>query len=296
MYDNVRLAIKSLLKALYLINAGLAPQQQRRIFQLVCGPYPEMPTWLVHGFRWPRAQIRIHVILQNLDDAAPEWLMAPATAACMTENFKTQWPEQMAQLPDLRFIEQYDPDDIVAKDQPYAYVCDIVQEIKLGIDVDEVRGAGLGEEQWAALAELRDKVAPGEKLGWFVVVNGDLERWAPPIDDDDDDDDTTPDASQFGTTSQRSSVGQTTPVQAQEPDRPSTSRSLKKWFGGLRKTKRSARLAWESELILIYCSGKDLRSEAAMNTDPVPPLPPISPRHGLQSPSSLNGVAGKNAS
>ncbi|CAE6999311.1 hypothetical protein P3342_000999 [Pyrenophora teres f. teres] len=229
-----------------------------------------MPTWLVHGFRWPRAQIRIHVILQNLDDAAPEWLMAPATTACMMENFRKQWPEQMAQLPDLRFIEQYDPDDLTAKDQPYAYVCDIVQEIKLGIEVDEVRGAGLGEEQWAAIAELRDKVAPGEKLGWFVVVNGDIERWAPSLEDDD----TTPDASQFGNASQRSSVGQDASVQIQEPERPSTSRSLKKWFGGLRKSK----------------SGKDLRGDAAMNTDPVPPLPPISPRHGLQSPSSSNGI------
>ncbi|RMZ66131.1 developmental regulator [Pyrenophora seminiperda CCB06] len=233
-----------------------------------------MPTWLVHGFRWPRAQVRIHVIVQNLDDAAPEWLMAPATTACLTENFKTQYPEQMAQLPDLRFIEQYDPDDLHTKDQPYAYVCDIVQEIKLGIEVDEARGAGLGEEQWAAIAEIRDKVAPGEKLGWFVVVNGDVERWAPPLSDDDD---TTPDASHFGATSQRSSIGKAAPVQAPspEPERPSTSRSLKKWFGGLRKTK----------------SAKDLRGEAAISTDPVPPLPPISPRHGLKSLSSSNGFA-----
>jgi hypothetical protein len=81
-----------------------------------------MPTWIVHGFRWPRAQIRIHIILQNLDDAAPEWLMAPATAACMTENFKQQWPEEMKALPGLRFIEQYDPEDLTTKDQPYAYV------------------------------------------------------------------------------------------------------------------------------------------------------------------------------
>jgi hypothetical protein len=34
-----------------------------------------MPTYLIHGFRWPRNQIRIHVILQNIDDAAPEWLI-----------------------------------------------------------------------------------------------------------------------------------------------------------------------------------------------------------------------------
>jgi hypothetical protein len=197
-----------------------------------------MPTWIVHGFRWPRAQIRIHVILQNLDDAAPEWLMAPATTACLTKNFHDQWPEQMAQLPDLRFIEQYDPEDLTVKDQPYAYVCDIVREVKLGVDVEEIRGAGLGEDQWAAIAELRDKVAPGEKLGWFVVVNGDVERWAPPLEEEEDDD-ITPDASLFSPSSKRSSVGHSDTVRSQDPERPSTSRSLKKWIGGkLRKTKR----------------------------------------------------------
>jgi hypothetical protein len=195
-----------------------------------------MPTWLVHGFRWPRAQIRIHIILQNLDDAAPEWLMAPATAACMMQNFKHQWPEQIAQLPDLRFIEQYDPDDLTVKDQPYAYVCDIVHEIKLGADVEEMRGAGLGDQQWAAIAELRDKVAPGEKLAWFVVVNGDVERWAPPLEHDDD---TTPEASHVSASSHRSSMAQSDTTRSKEQERPSSSRSFKKWFGGkLRKTKR----------------------------------------------------------
>jgi hypothetical protein len=194
-----------------------------------------MPTWLVHGFRWPRAQIRIHIILQNLDDAAPEWLMAPATTACMMQNFKEQWPEQLAQLPDLRFIEQYDPDDLTVKDQPYAYVCDIVHEIKLSADVEEMREAGLGDDQRAAIAELRDKVAPGEKLGWFVVVNGDVERWAPPLEDDD----ITPEASHVSPSSHRSSMAQSDTTRTKEQERPSSSRSFKKWFGGkLRKTKR----------------------------------------------------------
>jgi hypothetical protein len=195
-----------------------------------------MPTWIVHGFRWPRAQIRIHVILQNLDDAAPEWLMAPATTACMMANFKQQWPDEMSKLPALRFIEQYDPDDLTVKDQPYAYVCDQVHEIKLGVDFDDLRGGGVGEDQWAAIADLRDKVAPGEKLGWFVVVNGDVERWAPPLDDDDNQDtETEATQSQIGPTSQRSSMGGAEDVQ----ERPSTSRSLKKWIGGkLRKSKR----------------------------------------------------------
>jgi hypothetical protein len=162
--------------------------------------------------------------------------MAPATTACLTKNFRDQWPEQMAQLPDLRFIEQYDPENLTAKDQPYAYVCDIVHEIKLGVDVEDIRGAGLGDDQWAAIAELRDKVAPGEKLGWFVVVNGDVERWAPPLEEDDD---LTPDASLFSPSSKRSSVGQSDTIRTQDQERPSTSRSLKKWIGGkLRKTKR----------------------------------------------------------
>ena len=34
-----------------------------------------MPVYLLHGFRWPRPEIRIHIILQNLDDAAAEWLV-----------------------------------------------------------------------------------------------------------------------------------------------------------------------------------------------------------------------------
>ncbi|KAI8939120.1 hypothetical protein NX059_004955 [Plenodomus lindquistii] len=233
-----------------------------------------MPTWLVHGFRWPRPQIRIHIILQNLDDAAPEWLMAPATAECMLNNFKEQWPTEMAQLPDLRFIEQYDPDDLTVKDQPYAYVCDIVHEVKLGIDVDDIRGAGLADDQWAALAELRDKVAADQKLGWFVVVNGDVERWAPPLEDEDDD--TTPDASLFSPTSQRSSVAQADAKQSQDRERPSTSRSLKKWLGGkLKKTK----------------SGRNLRADAtpAESEEPVPPLPKMSPKDALHEPQLSNG-------
>ncbi|KAF3045186.1 hypothetical protein E8E12_010481 [Didymella heteroderae] len=145
-----------------------------------------MPTWLVHGFRWPRAQVRIHTILQNLDDVAPEWVMAPATQSCLHKNFKEQWPDIIARLPGLQFIEQYDPEDLTVKDQPYAYVCDQVHDIKLGIDIDEVRGAGVSDEQWAAIAELRDKVTPDAKLGWFVVVNGDVERWAPPVEDEDE--------------------------------------------------------------------------------------------------------------
>jgi hypothetical protein len=143
-----------------------------------------MPTYLLHGFRWPRPLIRIHIILQNLDDAAAEWLMAPQTAQTLVTNFTSLYPELMPSLPTLRFIEQYDPLDESAesKSQPYAYVADTVQEVKLGVDVDDVRGRGVSNDAWTSMAELRDKLAPGEKVAWFVVVCGDVERWAPPIE------------------------------------------------------------------------------------------------------------------
>lgn len=86
----------------------------------------------------------------------------------------------------LRFIEQYDANDMSsnAASQPYAYVADIVEEIKLGIDVEDVRGKGVNNDQWTAMMELRDKLAPEGKVGWYVVVCGDEERWAPPKEDE----------------------------------------------------------------------------------------------------------------
>ncbi|KAL9083186.1 MAG: hypothetical protein Q9165_008629 [Trypethelium subeluteriae] len=140
-----------------------------------------MPVYLLHGFRWPRPLVRIHIILQNLDDAAAEWLIAPPTTQALLRNFKDLYPEVMESLPSLRFYEQYDPNDVSesGKSQPYAYVADIAEEIKLGAEVDAIRGRGISNEQWASLMELRDKLAPDEKVSWYIVVCGDEERWAP---------------------------------------------------------------------------------------------------------------------
>jgi hypothetical protein len=147
-----------------------------------------MPTYLIHGFRWPRPLIRIHIILQNLDDAAAEWLIAPATTETLLENLTELWPQTLANLPNLRFVEQFDPTDEspAACSQPYAYVADICEQVKLGVEVDEVRGKGLGDEQWNALMELRDKLAPDEKVGWFVVVCGDEDRTDTGLDNEEE--------------------------------------------------------------------------------------------------------------
>jgi len=146
-----------------------------------------MPVYFIHGFRWPRALIRIHIILHNLEDSAAEWLVAPGTTREMLDNFNQLYPESMEHLKHLRFVEQYDPDDTAAGSgsQPYAYVADVVEEVKLGVDVDEIRGKGVPNDQWASIMELRDQLAPEEKVAWYIVVCGDEERWAPPASGED---------------------------------------------------------------------------------------------------------------
>ncbi|KIW94052.1 uncharacterized protein Z519_05368 [Cladophialophora bantiana CBS 173.52] len=59
----------------------------------------------------------------------------------------------------------------------------------LSINVDEViaDGPGLTNKAWEALADLRDKIAEGEKIGWWVVYNGDPERSFDGMEDDEDD-------------------------------------------------------------------------------------------------------------
>ncbi|RMY47047.1 hypothetical protein D0865_08902 [Hortaea werneckii] len=145
-----------------------------------------MPTYLLHGFRWPRPLIRIHIILQNLDDAAAEWLVAPETTRTILDNFNELYPESMQHLERLRFVEQYDPSDLsaAAASQPYAYVADVCEEVKLSVPINEVTQRGVPNEQWIALMELKDKIAPEEEVGWFIVVCGDEERYAPPSTDD----------------------------------------------------------------------------------------------------------------
>ncbi|KAF4998864.1 hypothetical protein FDECE_11677 [Fusarium decemcellulare] len=46
-----------------------------------------MPTYLCHGFRWNRRAIRIYVILNDLEDAASNWIIAPATSSSILNQF-----------------------------------------------------------------------------------------------------------------------------------------------------------------------------------------------------------------
>lgn len=46
-----------------------------------------MPTYLCHGFRWQRRSIRVYVVVQNLDDASPEWIIPAKSATCILDSF-----------------------------------------------------------------------------------------------------------------------------------------------------------------------------------------------------------------
>lgn len=219
-----------------------------------------MPVYILHGFRWPRAGltgIRVYIILQNLDDAAAEYIQAPQTQASILGTFHKNHPEQMKHLPGLKLVEQYDPDDLEsvnAVSQPYAFIADKVVTMGVGgvvagtggsdgtanslpslpsspkrstdatkatatngasatttngtitahgknesnptadgavapmlsRNLEDVisEGPGLSAAGWDALADLRDAISPGERIGWWVVYNGDPERGFPDMEDE----------------------------------------------------------------------------------------------------------------
>lgn len=99
----------------------------------------------------------------------------------------------MTNLPNLRFIEQYDPLDETVTSQPFAFVCDVVHQVNLSADVGAITNRGISEKQWAAMAELRDELHSSADMGWHVVVCGDEERAVDDDDDEDSEDEDSPD-------------------------------------------------------------------------------------------------------
>ncbi|KAJ5901820.1 hypothetical protein N7495_002348 [Penicillium taxi] len=163
-----------------------------------------MPVYMLHGFRWPRAGftgIRVYIVLHNLEDAAAEYIQQPLTTELLRESLRKTQPDILPRLPELRFIEQYDPNDESSNtvSQDYAYVAAKVMTIpdgattadglKPGKNIEDAveQGPGLTSDQTEALEELRNRLAPDEKIGWFMVYNGDPERYFPEFEEDYDD-------------------------------------------------------------------------------------------------------------
>ncbi|KAG6139900.1 hypothetical protein E4U38_007838 [Claviceps purpurea] len=51
-----------------------------------------MPTYLCHGFRWYRRCIRPFVILNDLDECAPDWIVEPLTASVILSQLAESFP------------------------------------------------------------------------------------------------------------------------------------------------------------------------------------------------------------
>lgn len=160
-----------------------------------------MPVYMVYGFRWPRAGftgIRVYIVLNNLEDATAEYIQQPVTHELLLNSLRKNEPGIVSRLPDLRFIEQYDPEDTTSEtavSKPFAYVAGKVLSMpdmmsagaSLGLDAEElVKKSGLDDDAMAALTEFRDKYAAGEKIGWWIVYNGDPDRYFPPSEEDEE--------------------------------------------------------------------------------------------------------------
>ncbi|KAH8699132.1 hypothetical protein BGW36DRAFT_358639 [Talaromyces proteolyticus] len=157
-----------------------------------------MPVYKVHGFQWPRGgipSIRVFIVLENLDDAAAEYIQQKRTSELILGALKKNHPQATAHLPDLQLIEQYDPLDTsnAAVSQPYAFVADRVTVLPdhtrprhgLSASIDQHQlDEMISPEARDSLIEIRDAIAPGEKIGWWMVYNGDPERYYPEIDED----------------------------------------------------------------------------------------------------------------
>ena len=164
-----------------------------------------MPAYFIHGFRWPRSRIRAHVFTNMLEEPHSEYIMSPQASRDILHSFRALHPGIMGALPPLSLLEQYSPSDndtmtdrlttgymaadyttsLTSEDQgqvqnqnqnkahAYAFVADKVHVCELSLDATEAMRAGVGTESWNAMMDLKERLAPEAKLGWYVVYNGD---------------------------------------------------------------------------------------------------------------------------
>lgn len=126
-----------------------------------------MPTYLCHGFRWHRKSIRIFIVIHDIDDGAPEWIIAPASSRAILKTFHRAFDFVPSREPGSRpasgdpssskpatgdagagegeeaggededgegeaavsLLEEYDPSDLETVSRPYAYVADYAVKV-----------------------------------------------------------------------------------------------------------------------------------------------------------------------
>lgn len=122
----------------------------------------------------------MHVISNGLEAASPGWIMSSRTSEVLVTDFRKRWPRLMAELPELHFVEQYDPAATIRVEtrSDFAFVADQVKECGLSIDAAMLTriAAPKEAEDPGALGGLRDMLSKDAEIGWWIVYNGDTER------------------------------------------------------------------------------------------------------------------------
>jgi len=167
-----------------------------------------MPTYLCHGFRWHRQNIRVFVGKYDLQEASPEWIIAPASTSAIVHqiyelfDFVPELDSSEAHgaaaaegsskgktFSAVELFEEHDPLETVEATTPYAYVADYAVRVDLSASLTEEMaryeetvakvkapgGTQSGDGRpW--FERLRDEMETNEKIQWYVVVCGDEER------------------------------------------------------------------------------------------------------------------------
>ncbi|KAL2109124.1 hypothetical protein VUR80DRAFT_2958 [Thermomyces stellatus] len=171
-----------------------------------------MPTYLCHGFRWHRKNIRIFAAQHDIDDAAPEWIIAPASRRGILSTMRELYdflpppppgPSSEPEAPpserpapgrrrkggeryaSLALLEEYDPEDLRTLNSPYAYVADHVVRVDLSAGVAaEIAAYEAGMKESGSMSGAASDEYGRKKgtKGWFERLRGELEaeeeiRW-----------------------------------------------------------------------------------------------------------------------
>ncbi|KAK0718263.1 hypothetical protein B0T26DRAFT_599184, partial [Lasiosphaeria miniovina] len=161
-----------------------------------------MPTYLCHGFRWQRKSIRVFVVVQNLDDASPEWIASSTTSQALLESFynlfdflppaESDGGVDTASADEFRaqdwsvvkVLEEYDPDNLDEVSRPHAYVSDYVVRVDLSVSIveeiqryEERMRAGRDPPMAGPSSdETASKKKSSKKPGWFEKLRDQLQR------------------------------------------------------------------------------------------------------------------------
>ncbi|RDA95200.1 hypothetical protein CP533_1870 [Ophiocordyceps camponoti-saundersi (nom. inval.)] len=86
-----------------------------------------MPTYLCHGFRWERQKIRVFVLLHDLEEAAPDWVMGRRCAKELREQMEEMFDfvprvsdEKEEEGKGIQLLEEYDWNEGKYATRPYA--------------------------------------------------------------------------------------------------------------------------------------------------------------------------------